>query len=121
VLWTPSIVILDSAGKERFRIEGYFPREQFAAQLEMGLARVAFMHKQWAEAERGYAKVKEKYADSASAAEAIYWAGVSYYQRTKDHTVLGRISQELAEKYPDSIWAEKASVWLPAAQQTKSA
>jgi hypothetical protein len=121
VLWTPTVVILDSAGKERFRTEGYLSREEFLAQLQMGLARVAFMHKQWAEAERHYANVKEKHADSASAPEAVYWAAVSYYQRTKDHSILGRISQELAQKYPDSIWTEKASVWLPAEQQTKSA
>jgi hypothetical protein len=42
-LWTPSVVILDANGVERFRIEGYLPKDEFRAQLELGLARVAFM------------------------------------------------------------------------------
>ena len=117
VLWTPTVVVLDSAGKERFRTEGYLPREEFVAQLEMGLARIAFVHKQWGEAEDRYRTIVEKRADSSSVPEALYWAAVSHYQKTKDHTVLGPMSQELAQKYPDSIWTEKASVWLPATQQ----
>jgi hypothetical protein len=48
------------------------------------------------------------------AAEAIYWVGVSKYKRASDHTVLGPISKELKElneRFPDSIWTKKASVW----------
>ncbi|HEY6249889.1 MAG TPA: hypothetical protein VI685_07995 [Candidatus Angelobacter sp.] len=102
-------------------MEGYLPREEFVAQLEMGLARVAFTHKQWAEAEKRYTAVVQEHASSASVPEAMYWAAVSYYSRTKDHTPLGRLSQELAQKYPDNIWTEKASVWMPAVPQEKSA
>jgi hypothetical protein len=112
---------MDSAGDERFRIEGYLLREEFAAQLELGLGRIAFMHKQWAEAEKWYNDVADRYAGSASAAEAIYWAGVSQYKKSNDHTVLGRVAQRLAEKQPEAIWTEKASVWLPPAAQTKTA
>lgn len=121
VLWTPAVLILDSDGKERFRTEGYLPREEFVAQLEMGLGRVAFVHKQWAEAEKHYTTVVRDHATSKSVPEAMYWGAVGYYSKTKDHQVLGRVSQELAQKYPDNIWTEKASVWMPEAQQTKSA
>jgi len=79
------------------------------------------MHKQWKEAEDRYKAIVEQYADSASAPEAMYWAAVSHYSGTKDHTVLGSLSQELAQKYPDNIWTEKSSVWMPTASQTKSA
>lgn len=121
VLWTPAVVVLDSAGKERFRIEGYLPREEFVAQLEMGLARVAFTSKHWADAEARYKAIVEKHSDSVSVPEAMYWAAVSHYQGTRDHTVLGPLSQTLEQKYPDSIWTEKASPWKPAAPQAKSA
>jgi len=47
-LWTPSVIILDWKGNERFRMEGYLPKDEFRAQLELGLARVAFMNKNWA-------------------------------------------------------------------------
>ena len=110
-VWTPTVLILDSNGKERLRIEGYLSKEEFRAQLEMGLARVAFMQKQWADAEQRYAQVIERYPDSLVAPEAIYWNGVSKYKRTNDHTVLGGIPERFKGKYADSQWALKASVW----------
>jgi outer membrane protein assembly factor BamD (BamD/ComL family) len=121
VLWTPTVLLLDSFGVERFRVEGYLPRQEFGAHLALALGRIAFMHKQWAEAEKWYNHAVQDYAATRGAAEAVYWAGVSYYKKSNDHTVLGRVGQELAEKFPDSIWAEKASVWLPAAPQAKTA
>lgn len=102
---------MDSRGKERWRIEGYLPKNEFRAQLEMGLARIPFMDKQWADAEQRYAQVIERYAETAAAPEAVYWRGVSRYSRTHDHTALGAVAEELGAKYPESVWAQKASVW----------
>jgi hypothetical protein len=110
-LWTPTVLVLDANGVERLRIEGYLPKTEFRAELEMGLARVAFMHKQWADAERRYAEIVERYPDSKVAPEAVYWQGVSHYKRTNDHTVLREMANAFAEKYQDSVWALKASVW----------
>ena len=109
--WTPTVLIMDPDGNERWRIEGYLPKEEFRAQLEMGLARVAFMHKQWAEAERRYAEVLERYPDTTSAPEALYWKGVSHYKATNDHTVLGELPRQFKEKYPESVWALKTAAW----------
>jgi len=112
---------MDSAGVERLRLEGYLPRKEFAAHLDLALGRIAFMHKNWAEAENRYNEVLHKCEDTVSAAEALYWSGVSHYKKTNDHTVLGRVSQELAQKHPYSIWTKKASVWLPAEPKAKTA
>jgi hypothetical protein len=109
--WTPTVLVLDPNGVERLRIEGYLPKEEFRAHLEMGLARVAFMHKRWADAERRYGQVAERYPDSNVAPEAVYWRGVSHYKATNDHTVLGEVASMLGERYPDGVWALKASVW----------
>ena len=110
-VWTPTVLIMDSEGVERLRIEGYLPKEEFRAHLEMGLARLAFMRKKWADAERRYAEVLERYPDSQVAAEAVYWRGVSRYKQTNDHTALGDVPEQLKEKYADTVWALKASVW----------
>lgn len=110
-LWTPTVLVLDSGGKERFRIEGYLPRDEFRAHLEMGLARVSFAGKKWAEAERRYAEILGRYPDSKAAPEALYWRGVSQYRATNDHTVLGELPGQFREKYPDSVWALKAIPW----------
>ena len=110
-LWTPTVLILDSGGKERLRIEGYLPKEEFRAHLEMGLARVAFTNKRWADAERRYAEVLERYPDSKVAPEALYWKGVSHYKATNDHTVLGGLPGQFKKRYPDSVWAVKTAAW----------
>jgi hypothetical protein len=110
-VWTPTVLIMDSDGVERLRIEGYLPKEEFRAHLEMGLARVAFMRKKWADAERRYTEVVERYPDSKVAAEAVYWKGICRYKQTNDHTVLGVVPEQLKEKYADTVWAMKASVW----------
>jgi TolA-binding protein len=112
VNWTPSVLILDSNGKERFRIEGYLPKDEFRAQLELALARVAFMSKDWADAERRYTEVLERYPDSTAAPEALYWKGVSHYKGTNDHTVLGELPGQFEEQYPDSSWALKTAAWI---------
>lgn len=110
-VWTPTVLIMDSSGQERWRIEGYLPKEEFRAQLEMGLARMAFMRKDWTDAEERYARVVESYPETDAAPEAVYWRGVSQYKRTNDHTVLGKVTEELNQKYQESVWAQKASVW----------
>ena len=110
-LWTPTVMILDPNGVERFRLEGYLPKDEFRAQLELGLARVAFMGKHWAEAEQRYGAVLEKYPQSKSAPEALYWKGVSHYKATNDHTVLSELPGQFREQYPDSIGALKALGW----------
>jgi TolA-binding protein len=102
---------LDENGKERHRIEGYLPKDEFAAQLFMGLARVAFMSKRWADAEKFYDEILQKYSNSTAAPEAVYWRGVSIYKKTNDHHVLGEVPKTLQQKYPDSVWAKKALPW----------
>ena len=102
---------MDGEGEERWRVEGYLPKEEFRAQLEMALARVAFVDKQWGDAEQRYARVADNYSDTVAAPAAVYWRAVSRYKGTNDHTVLGEVAEELKRKYPQSEWALKASVW----------
>jgi hypothetical protein len=111
VLWTPTVLIFSPEGVERHRIEGYLPNAEFRAQLDLGLARSAFMHKQWAEAERSYGEIVSNYAASAAAPEAMYWQAVSHYKATNDHHALGEVAQRFKQNYQDSIWAKKASIW----------
>ena len=110
VLWTPTALILDAGGVERFRSEGYLPRPEFRAQLAMGLARVDFMHKKFAEADRRYDEIIREHSNTSIVPEAIYWKWVSCYKNTNDHTVLGEAAKEL-KQYGDSLWVKKASIW----------
>lgn len=110
-MWTPTVLVLDAHGKERWRIEGYLPKEEFRAQLEMGLARVAFMQKQWPEAERRYGEVLEHFPNTHVAPQALYWRGVSRYSATHDHQILAELPGEFERRYPDTLWAMKTAAW----------
>ena len=105
-------MILDPNGVERYRIEGYLPVEEFRAHLELGLARVAFMSKNRADAERRYAAVLDRYPNTKAAPEALYWKGVSHYKLTNDHTILGELPEQFQQKYPDSLQALKTAAWV---------
>ena len=111
VLWTPRVLILNSNGKERERSEGYLPNSEFRARLELGLARITFMSMQWLEAERRYAEVAVRYPKTSAGPEAVYWRGVSRYKATNDHKALSEVAEELKNKYPESLWMLKASIW----------
>ena len=102
---------MDSKGVERDRIEGYLPKDWFRARLEMGIARVAFMNKKFADAQKLYAEVVERFGNLALAAEASYWRAVSQYKATNDHTALGEVAKELAEKFPEDEWRLKSLPW----------
>ena len=109
--WTPTILILDPDGTERHRMEGFYPVEDFLAQLELGLGKMAFQAGDYSTAEKHFRTVYEKYPKSGAAAEAAYWAGVSSYKGSNKPEWLGETAKLLKEKYPDSEWNRKASVW----------
>ena len=109
--WTPTTLVIDSGGAERHRIEGFLPVMDFLGQLALGIARAAFARKDYAAAERLYREVVDRYPDSDAAPEAQYWAGVSKYRATNDAGALKETGRAFRERYQDTSWAKKASVW----------
>jgi TolA-binding protein len=106
------VLLLDSDGEEHVRLEGYLPNDDFTAALKNGLGRIAFVQKKYADAERWYGDVITRYGNRHFAAEAMYWRAVSQYSASHDHTVLGKVAQELRSIHPSSVWASKAIPWL---------
>jgi len=104
-------VVLDANGAERYRIEGYLPKDWFRARLEMGRARVLFMRKKFADAQQIYASIAGRFGNLALAAEALYWRDVCKYKATNDHTVLEPVAKELAEKFAGNEWQLKSIPW----------
>ena len=109
--WTPTLIVMDPEGKERYRFEGYLPPDDFLAQLELGLAKAAFARDDFAESERLFREVAQQFPKSDAAPEALYWAGVSKYKASHDPTPLADAARQLKQRYPESSWAKKASVW----------
>ena len=67
------MLLLDSEGRERARLEGYLLNNDFNAALKIGLDRIAFVQKKYADAERWYGHVVANFGNSHLAAEAMYF------------------------------------------------
>jgi hypothetical protein len=109
--WTPTVLFLDQDGAERHRIEGFLPNDDFLAQLMLGLGQLAFKRGDFAGAGRWFRKIVDTLPKSDAAPEAQYWAGVSDYKGTGDPKALGATAKAFSERYQDSTWAKKASIW----------
>jgi len=115
VQWTPTTLLIDEDGIERHRVEGFLPVDDFLAQLMLGLAHIAFKREIWDEAERRLREVVEQFPNSDAAPEALYWAGVARYKANGKPDALRDTARAFGERYQDSSWAKKASVWAPSA------
>jgi Tetratricopeptide repeat len=109
--WTPTILVLDSSGEERHRTEGFLPVDDFLSQLALGLAKSAFARGDFADAERRFREIVERHPSTDAAPEALYWAGVSRYKATNDPAALKATTAAFRERYQETSWAKKASVW----------
>jgi len=89
------------------------PSADKPAALMSGLGRIAFVHKKFADAERSYNDVLTRFARSHYAPAAMYWRAVARYSASHDHTILGKVAEELRTTYSSSVWATKAIPWLP--------
>jgi len=117
-VWTPTVLILDPEGTERRRLEGYFPKDDFRAFLEMGLARLAFIKKDWPNAERRYSEVIEDHPDSHFVPQAIYYRGVSRYSASHVAIELVDTAKILKEKYQGNEWHLRSVCWLQERSET---
>jgi TolA-binding protein len=109
--WTPTVIIADPHAAERYRFEGFLPAEEFLAQLELGLAKVAFAAGDFARAESLFRRIVDGHPNTDVAPEALYWAGVAKYKASGDAGALKDTAGAFQSRYADSAWAKKASVW----------
>jgi TolA-binding protein len=77
----------------------------------LGVGKSAFARSRFDEAEQWYERVVQTYPETEAAPEALYWAGVSRYKATNDAGALQQTARNFQERYTDTSWAKKASVW----------
>jgi tetratricopeptide (TPR) repeat protein len=107
--WTPTIIILDGDGKEHHRSVGYLPPNDYLAMAALALGKMNFNRQRYDEAARWFDTVVQRYGDTASAPEALYWFGVARYKGHEDTNALIAAWQALNERYPTSEWNKKVS------------
>ena len=108
VKWAPTLVTLDTDGKEHHRTVGFLAPEELIPSQLLGMAKAYFETDRFDEALANLEQLLEKYPKSDSAAEAIYLRGVCRYKSTQDAKPLKEAYEQLAADYPSSEWTKRA-------------
>ena len=112
VRWTPTVLVLSPDGHEVQRVEGFLPADELEGQLRLALGYLAANKKDWPTAERWFGEAAERSGTDAGP-EGLYWRGVARYSASHDANELKETYRTFAQRYPDSSWAKRASVWAP--------
>jgi tetratricopeptide (TPR) repeat protein len=109
VKWTPLLVILDSEGEEHHRSTGFLAPYELIAMILLGSGKLYFHREDFTKAIQCFDELLEKYPDSGSAPESVYFRGVSGYKSTHKPEPLKEAFEVLRDKFPDSEWAKRAA------------
>jgi len=108
VKWTPTLVTVDSDGKEHHHTVGFLSPEELIPSLLLGMAKVHFDLNQFPEALAFIEKVLADFPKSGSAAEAIFLRGVSIFKSANNPKALKDAYEQLQAQYPESDWTKRA-------------
>jgi tetratricopeptide (TPR) repeat protein len=109
VKWTPTLVTLDSDGKEHHRTVGFLSPAEIIPSLLLGMGKAYFDRSRYVEAIANFDKILAGFPESKSAPEAVYYRGVATYKNTKQAKPLKEAYEKLMAQYAKSEWAERAA------------
>lgn len=108
VKWTPTIITLDSSGKEHFRTLGFLTPEDFIPSLYLAIGKSAFEMANLDKAQVYFDNLRTEYPKSDFVPEGIFLQGVTRYKSTQNPKPLKEAYEELNMKYPKSEWTKRA-------------
>lgn len=109
VKWTPLLIILDTDGQEHHRITGFLPPYDLIAMILLGTGKLHFDREAFDKAIDYFDELLDKFPDSGSAPEAVYYRGVSGYKDSNKPEPLKEAFKILRDKFPESEWAKRAA------------
>ncbi len=108
-VWTPDLRIIDGAGVELYRWNGYLPPAEFLPQLLAGRAQALLRSDRGDEAADAYADVLRRFPTSFVAPEVAYFTAVSRYRISHQASDLLENWGHVQRRYPMSQWRTKQS------------
>jgi hypothetical protein len=108
VRWTPTLVILDTNGKEHSRTVGYIAPEELIPTILLGIAKMHFDLREFDPAMQCLEKIINAFPWSFAAPEAVYYHGVCGYRTTHEAGPLKMAYERIAKEYPHSEWVKRA-------------
>jgi tetratricopeptide (TPR) repeat protein len=109
VKWTPALFVLDAEGNAVYQMVGFLPPEEFIPTFMMAKGKWYFNAEQHTEAQGMFDEAIRQYPDSAAAAEAAFFMGVSRYKASHDPKHLREAYETLTAKFPGSEWTKRAA------------
>lgn len=106
--WTPTLIVLDTNGKEHSRTIGFIPPEEFIPTILLGITKTYLDSLQFDLAITCLERIITDYPQSFAAPEAIFYRAVCGYRAIRDAGGLKRAYERLAKEYPSSEWAKRA-------------
>lgn len=116
--WTPAFVIADESGVELERWVGFLPAPEFMAQLILSKGLAAFHLDRLIEAEREFDMLIDDFPTSELVPEATYFRGIAGFKHGESAD-LGTMCRIMQEKYPDSQWTKRCSIWSHSITQSR--
>ena len=108
VTWTPTFIVLDADGSERYRVVGFLAPEDFIATFMVAKARWHFEAGRYGDALAAFGEALKAYPNGPAAAEAIFYQVVAGYKHSHDPKPLREAYDLLASQYAQSEWARRA-------------
>jgi tetratricopeptide (TPR) repeat protein len=108
VKWTPTLVTLDTEGKEHHRTVGFLGPDEFIASQILGMGKTFFDLEKYNDAIAAFNSLLEMFPQSECAAEAIFYRGVAQYKNTHDPKPLREAYDRLSGEYPNTEWTKRA-------------
>lgn len=106
-VWTPTFLFVDGEEVEQHRFMGFYPPDEFAAQVQTAAAKDAFAKGRYDEALKRYSGIVERLGATDAAPEALYWTGVCEFKLTKDAAKINEKCRAVVQRYPNHIMAKK--------------
>lgn len=106
--WTPTIIVLDSQGKEYHRTIGFISPDEFIPAILLGIGKALFESGKFDEAIKTFDRIIEKYGKCKATPEAIYFKGVCQYKHTHEPKHLKNAYELLIKDFPESDWTIRA-------------
>ena len=102
---------IGTSDTDTIRLLGHDLAGELLGQIGLGLGFLAVSRKDWATAREEFERVVQQYPDTEAGPEALYWAGVAKYSASHDATELKSLGRQFKERYTDTAWAKRASIW----------
>ncbi len=104
----PTLILLDTSGKEHYRAVGFIPAEEMVPLLLFGIAKTYFDLDQFDQAIQNLDVIISEHPKSYAAPEATYLRGVYGYKSTRDRKHLRQAYEKLRHEYKQREWAIRA-------------